>query len=58
MRFSLAADVVHRDDVRIGEGRCRARLPLETRETVGIPRESLGQDFDRDFAAESGVASL
>ena len=48
--------VVDRNDVRMVQGRGRARLLLEPREAVRIRGEFFGQHFDRYLAAEPQVA--
>jgi len=53
----LAADVVERADVRMVEARDRLRLALESLPEVGVARDVLGEDLDRDGAFESCVAS-
>ena len=49
------ADVVDRDDVRMVQGRRRARLLLEPREPVRSAESSCGQHLDRHLAAEPRV---
>jgi hypothetical protein len=53
---SIRADVVQRDDVRVIERGCRARLLLEARNAIGIGRRDFRQDFDRDVTVQSAVA--
>jgi hypothetical protein len=50
------ADVVDRDDVRVGEGCERPHLALESSERLGVAGERRRQDFDRHLAAEARVA--
>ena len=50
------ADVIDRDDVRMVQGRGRARLLLEPREPIRIRGELFGQHLDRHLAAEPCVA--
>ena len=38
------------------EGRERFQLPLESRQTIGITGQRLGQDLERDLSIELGVA--
>jgi hypothetical protein len=38
------------------QGRKNLRLTLETSEAVGVGEEGVGQDFQRDFTIQSGVA--
>jgi hypothetical protein len=54
----LAAGVVERADVRVGQAGDRLRLALEARAARGIRREGWRQDFDRDEALEARVARL
>ena len=42
--------------MRVIERRSELRLALEAREPLGIVRERVGQDLDRDVAAEPRVA--
>jgi len=55
-RALVLAEVVDRQDVRVGEGGHGLRFPLEAGEPARVARESLGQDLHRDAAAEAGVA--
>ncbi len=50
------ADVVDGGDVRMVQRRGRAGFLLEARQPLGIRRELLRQDLDRDLAAEPRVA--
>jgi len=34
----------------------KLRFPFESRQTLAVFRQLFGQDFDRDFATELGVA--
>ena len=43
--------------MRVVERGEHARLALEPRQALGVARELVGQDLDRDLAAELGVAS-
>ena len=54
---ALAADVVHRKDVRVAEGRGGARLGLESTETVRVRRELAGEHLDGDIAPETRIAA-
>jgi len=53
--LAVAAEVVDREDVRVGEPGDRLRLALEALEPVGVLRHRLGQDLDRDLAVEPPV---
>ena len=46
---------VNGGDVRMVQRREHLRLALEARHALGVVGERLGQDFDRDVAAELGV---
>ncbi len=52
----VLADVVERDDVRMGERGYRARFQLETTAAVGILRVVGGQNLERDVAPQPRVA--
>ena len=45
-----------RGDVRMIQRRERLRFALEPREPLGIARERVGQDLDRDVAIELRIA--
>ncbi len=47
--------LVDRDDVGMVQRGGRARLLLETGEPVAVPRERLGQDFDRHFSSQPRI---
>jgi hypothetical protein len=47
---------VERGDVLMVERRQNARLALEAGEPFGVVRDVVGEDLDRDLAAEPGVA--
>ena len=49
------ARVVDLENVRVGQRGNRFGFPLESRAPVGISRERLGQDFDRDAAIEARI---
>ncbi len=49
-------DAVNRPDVGMVERRQDARLALEARASVGIGQPEIGQDLERDLAAERRVA--
>ena len=44
-----------RDDVRVRESRDCTRLAVKARHRIGIGRQPLWQDLDRDIPAESGI---
>ena len=48
----LRSEVEDREDVRMGKRRDRLRFALEPRERVGIGRDGLGQNLDRDVSIE------
>ena len=50
------ADVVHHDEVGMGERRDRARFEFETAQPVRVRRNRRRQDLDRHFASEPRVA--
>ena len=52
---ALAADVIERDDVGVIEGRGGPRFLLEARDAVGVCRQQLREDLDRDLAVQAGV---
>jgi hypothetical protein len=49
------ADVVDRDEVRMVECRCGARLLDEPLQPIGIARQILPQDLEREVAAKHHV---
>jgi hypothetical protein len=49
----LAAEIVNGEDVRMGERGDRSRLALETRQRLRLVRHHVGDDFDRDVAAQA-----
>ncbi len=51
-------DSVDRGDGWMIQRREHARLALETRDTLGVAREFLGQHLDCDAAAELRIGSL
>ena len=52
----MSADIVHRQDVRMGQRGGRSRLLLEARQSHGIIGQSWRQDLDGDIAAEPRIA--
>src|SRR5262249_4243322 len=52
----FAAEIVDRENVRVGERRDRARLALEAVERVGVGGDTLGEDLDRDVALQLRVS--
>ena len=46
---------VDRGNVGMIQGRERLRLALEPRQTLRVRGERIGQDLDRDLAAETGI---
>ena len=53
----LLANVVNREDVRVRQGRDRLRFPFESGKRIGVLRQPVGKDFDRDVAGEARVPS-
>ena len=51
----LVSEVVDREDVLVGKRRDRLRLALEPRERVGIGRDGLREDLDRDVPVQLPV---
>ncbi len=51
-----AADLVDGDDVRMVEGRHRARFFLEASDAIGLGGHLLGQDLERHVAVQPRVA--
>ena len=56
-RAFMVADVVNRQDVRVVQRRGGERFLLEAAQTIRIPGELGGQNFDGDLAIESRVAA-
>jgi hypothetical protein len=54
----LVAEVIDREDVRMGQGRDGLRFSLEPRERVGIRGDGRWQDLDGDVAIEFPVPRL
>ena len=52
----VLADLVDGGDVRMVEGRGGTSLSLEAPPLIRVARRRLGEDLDRDLAAEAGVA--
>jgi hypothetical protein len=50
------ADVEHRTDVRMAEGREHLRLALEALPDLGVVRDVVRENLDGDRAVEAGVA--
>ena len=53
---SRTFDAVDLRDVRMIERRERPGFAVESRDAVGVASDQLGKDFQRDVAAEPGVA--
>ena len=49
------ADFIDRQQVRMVQGRGRARLLNESRQAAGVPGERLRQDLNRDRAVKLGI---
>ena len=52
---AVDAVVVDREDVRVGQRRDGLRFALEASEPIGIGREELGQDFQRNIAIQPRI---
>jgi hypothetical protein len=55
LRAARSFEAVDRRDVRMIERRQRLRLALEAGEPLGILRERIRQDLERDLPAKAGV---
>ena len=55
-RVSRLFEAVDLRDARVVQRRERLGLPLETHQPIGVGRERLGQDLERDVAIEPGIA--
>jgi len=51
----VEAEIVDREDVRVGERRDSLGFALESLPRVRVHGQSLGEDLDRDLAVEPGV---
>src|SRR5688500_14912710 len=54
----MAADVVQRADVRVIQSRDDAGFTQEALDGFGVGVEVVGQELDRDLAAQTGVSGL
>ena len=54
----VAPEIVDGEDVRVVERRDRVRLPLETRERVGVLRQRFGEHLDRNVALQLRIPRL